>query len=224
MTILKYSIIVLYFCTSLIGIANGQKNVKSSIENESPKSLKFIEGIELKRNEVHSSSNSVVINQSNSLFIPISSIEEATSYTESVNSRQIKYAQLLNVEIESVKNLTLFNFIEEWWKTRYLFGGNSKSGIDCSAFSGLLERTVYGNNLPRMARDQYSVCDKIPFEEINQGDLVFFNTRGGVSHVGVYLANGYFVHASCNNGVFISSLNEGYYHKRFISAGRIKKQ
>ena len=75
-----------------------------------------------------------------------------------------------------------------------------------------------------MSRDQYNVCDKIPFEEINQGDLVFFNTRGGVSHVGVYLANGYFVHASCNNGVFISSLNEGYYHKRFISAGRIKKQ
>lgn len=224
MTILKFLIIVLCFCTSLVSVANGQKNMKSSIENESPKSLKFIEGIELKRNEVHSSSNSVVINQSNSLFIPISSIEEATSYTESVNSRQIKYAQLLNVEIESVKNLTLFNFIEEWWKTRYLFGGNSKSGIDCSAFSGLLERTVYGNNLPRMSRDQYNVCDKIPFEEINQGDLVFFNTRGGVSHVGVYLANGYFVHASCNNGVFISSLNEGYYHKRFISAGRIKKQ
>jgi hypothetical protein len=58
--------------------------------------------------------------------------------------------------------------------------------------------------------------------ELQEGELVFFNTRGGVSHVGVYLFNDYFVHASVKNGVTINNLNEAYYKKKYIGSGRVK--
>ncbi len=53
-----------------------------------------------------------------------------------------------------------------------------------------------------------------------EGDLVFFNTRGGVSHVGVYITNGYFVHSAASDGVMISNLEDSYFLRRFIGGGR----
>jgi lipoprotein Spr len=61
-------------------------------------------------------------------------------------------------------------------------------------------------------------------EDLQEGDLVFFNTRGGISHVGLYLGNNYFVHSSTSGGVTISSLTDDYYSKKFLSGGRVKKQ
>jgi lipoprotein Spr len=75
--------------------------------------------------------------------------------------------------------------------------------------------------MPRTAREQYKVCEKINKEDLVAGDLVFFNTRGGVSHVGVYLNNNCFVHSSSTDGVKISSLNEAFYTKKFIGGGRM---
>jgi len=143
---------------------------------------------------------------------------------ENISSLQFKYAQLLDRNVEFVKNISLFRFIDEWWGTRYRYGGSSKKGIDCSAFTGLLLGTVFAVKLPRTAREQYNESEKINKEDMLEGDLVFFNTRGGVSHVGVYLGDGYFVHASTNNGVMISRLDDPYYEKRFISGGRIPAQ
>ena len=74
--------------------------------------------------------------------------------------------------------------------------------------------------MPRTARQQYDATDHISKDELKEGDLVFFNTRGGVSHVGVYLENNYFVEAS-SHGVKISSLDDHYYAKRFICGGRV---
>ena len=142
------------------------------------------------------------------------------SATELCSALQFKYAQLLNREVESITDLSLFSFIENWWGTRYRFGGSTKKGIDCSSFTGLLINTVFGISLPRTARAQYAACTKVQRCEMAEGDLVFFNTRGGVSHVGVYLGDGYFTHSSCSNGVTISNLDEAYYSKRFIGAGR----
>ena len=82
---------------------------------------------------------------------------------------------------------------------------------------------VYGVNLDRTAREQFRQCEKIANEDLKEGDLVFFNTRGGVSHVGFYLGNNYFVHSSVHTGVTISSLTDDYYSKKFISGGRICK-
>jgi lipoprotein Spr len=87
-----------------------------------------------------------------------------------------------------------------------------------------VEKEIYNHDLPRNSRQQYRACEKISIADANEGDLVFFNTRGGVSHVGVYLTNGYFVHASTSSGVIISNLEENYYKDRFLSAGRVSTE
>ncbi|MEJ7611746.1 MAG: C40 family peptidase [Ferruginibacter sp.] len=140
--------------------------------------------------------------------------------TEFCSKIQFKYAQLLNRDVELLTNTSLFGFINEWWGTKYRFGGSTKKGIDCSSFTGLLMNKVFGASLPRTARQQFAACIKLTREEMTEGDLIFFNTRGGVSHVGLYLGDGYFAHSSCSAGVTINSLEESYYKKRFIAGGR----
>lgn len=148
-------------------------------------------------------------------------IEKSVAAIEKLNVLQIKYAMMIDVDIESLKNLNLLNFIEEWFGTRYKYGGETKRGIDCSALTGSLLMAVYGFIVPRTARQQYEASEKIKREELKEGDLVFFNTTGGVSHVGLYLENDYFVHASSSQGVTITSLNDPYFSKRYIGAGRV---
>ena len=75
----------------------------------------------------------------------------------------------------------------------------------------MLITTAFGLNLPRTSREQYAASQRVDKEDLREGDLVFFNTSGGVSHVGVYLINNKFVHASTSSGVMISDLNEDYY-------------
>ncbi len=148
-------------------------------------------------------------------------METKAAAIEKLNGLQIKYAMMINVDIESLKNLSLLSFIEDWIGTRYKYGGNTKRGIDCSALTGGLLMAVYGFGAPRTARQQYEASEKIKREDLKEGDLVFFNTTGGVSHVGLYLENDYFVHASSSQGVTITSLNDPYFAKRFIGAGRM---
>lgn len=191
---------------------------------------RFIEGIELRPGSeesyfVKKTSNSLSKTNPNSTAAYASSSQNQliTNFSENLekfSTLQFKYAQIMNVEVEYTSNLALYNFIDEWWATKYRFGGASKNGIDCSSLSGILHQTVFGNNLPRMAREQYQACEKISESDMKEGDLVFFNTSGGVSHVGVYLCGRYFVHSSTKLGVVISSLDEEYYKKRFIGAGR----
>ncbi len=141
--------------------------------------------------------------------------------TSPFNPLQFKYAILMDVAVEELTNIKLLEFMEEWYGTRYRFGGSGKDGIDCSAFSGYLMSAVFGVSLPRMAKEQYKFCQHVRRNNLEAGDLVFFHTtRKGVSHVGVYLGNNKFVHASVNYGVTISDMGEGYYHNRFVSGGR----
>ncbi len=106
---------------------------------------------------------------------------------------------------------------------RYHYGGTSRAGIDCSGFA----RAVYstqGIKLPRTSIEQSHVGKAVGQSELRQGDLVFFRTRGGsrVSHVGVYIGNGKFIHASSGKGqVTTSSLSDGYYSRRYAGARRI---
>lgn len=134
-----------------------------------------------------------------------------------------KYAAILRTEAQAITNTSLYALIDDWFGTRYRYGGTTKKGIDCSSLTGRLMKEVYNIVLPRTAREQYAVCNKISSESLEEGDLVFFNTRGGVSHVGFFLNNGYFVHASSSNGVTISHMDDSYYKSRFIGAGRINQ-
>ena len=119
------------------------------------------------------------------------------------------------------------SFIEDWYGTPYHYGGNSKEGIDCSGFASILMGTVYNiNNLPRSSQDQYDATSRVPVAELKEGDLVFFHTQKNdkhneITHVGVYLLNHKFIHASIS-GVMISDLSQGYYFHHFVGAGRVK--
>ncbi len=145
------------------------------------------------------------------------------SLIEKLSNIQYKYAMMLNVDIESLKNLSLFGSIDNWFGTRYRMGGTTKKGIDCSALTSSLLLAVYGFAVPRTARQQYQATEHIKIDDLKEGDLVFFNTHGGVSHVGLYLENHYFVHASLSQGVTISNLDDNYYSKRFICGGRVEQ-
>lgn len=158
--------------------------------------------------------------QSSTIEANTKSAEEVPSM-ESLSALQFKYAQLLDVEVETITNHSLFIAIEKWWGTRYRYGGATEKGIDCSAYAATIVHQVYGLVLARTAREQYANCIKLEKEQMQQGDLVFFNTRGSISHVGMYLGNGYFTHASTSIGVTISHLSETYWNKKFVGGGRL---
>ncbi|MEJ7681836.1 MAG: NlpC/P60 family protein [Segetibacter sp.] len=103
-----------------------------------------------------------------------------------------------------------------------LYGGSTRDCIDCSAFTQMMMQNVYNVNIPRTAREQYNSGKQINLEDLNEGDLVFFNTNGGqdITHVGIYLFNNKFVHAATSNGVMVSDLNDIYWKPRYRGAGR----
>lgn len=140
-----------------------------------------------------------------------------------ISAVQVKYSILLNTEVENLQNKELLEGVDVWYGTRYRMGGTTKKGIDCSAFVGAVYASVFGISLPRTARDQYKTAKRISRTELQEGDLLFFNTRGGISHVGIYLQNNKFIHASVSKGVTVDDLFEPYYIKRFVAAGRIEK-
>jgi len=141
---------------------------------------------------------------------------------EVASSLQLKYAILLNTEVENVSNTELLKKIDEWYGTKYCMGGTTSKCIDCSAFMQILFSSVYGVSIPRTAHEQYKATTRVSRTELKEGDMVFFNTRGGVSHVGFYLQNNKFVHAS-TGGVTISDLFDPYYLRRFVGVGRVEK-
>jgi cell wall-associated NlpC family hydrolase len=104
----------------------------------------------------------------------------------------------------------------------YRFGGNSLLGIDCSAYVQKVYNVI-GVSLPRSAREQFTEGDPVDKEELSIGDLVFFKTYASFpSHVGIYLGNSLFIHASSRSKkVTIDSLETPYYFKRFIGAKRV---
>jgi lipoprotein Spr len=144
-------------------------------------------------------------------------IEEATTL-------QFKYAIILGVNVESLKNNELLRFIENWYGVKYLYGGTTMKGIDCSAFTQVLLKNVYGIATDRVVGDQYNKCNKINRAELQIGDLLFFKhkDKSYLTHVAFYLGNNKFIHASVNKGITIDDLNSKYYSNIYYGAGRPK--
>jgi len=131
-----------------------------------------------------------------------------------------------NFETGTPKEKMLMEIIK-YLKVPYQYGGNSKSGIDCSAFTQSIYKKTLSVNLFRSAREQYKQGEVISnVKELRFGDLVFFNTRENVrpGHVGIYIGDNLFAHASTKKGVTISSITHSYYKNRFMSGRRIKPE
>jgi len=132
-----------------------------------------------------------------------------------------KYSEMMGVDKSAIQNGRLYAFIDIWMGTPYKFGGQDKDGIDCSGLAQLLEQEVYAINLPRSTSQQINVIKREYEEDLKEGDLVFFDFDGKkFSHVGVYLQNGYIVHASSTKGVIVVPLH-GSIYKYFSRAGEI---
>lgn len=109
-----------------------------------------------------------------------------------------------------------------WVGTQYIRGGISKRGVDCSGLTRLLYMSE-GVRLAHSAKLQYKIGQAVAPVALLPGDLVFFNTTGPISHVGMYIGNGKFLHAANpRRGVRVDSLDSGYYSKRFAGARRYK--
>jgi lipoprotein Spr len=145
------------------------------------------------------------------------------SDVEKANWLQLKYSLKMDVAVEEVANMPLFQKIDEWWGTPYCLGGNSKGCVDCSFFTMDVMQSIYKTSLKRTAAEQYEQSTKINWDQLKQGDLIFFKTEGRrtISHVGIYLTNNKFVHASTSQGVTISDLADPYWQRRLYSLGRV---
>ena len=117
-----------------------------------------------------------------------------------------------------ISDKKLAKIYQEWEGTGYLLGGSDKNGIDCSAFAQIAFSDVFGITLPRSTSEQQSIGKQIQKHELKQGDLVFFRKN---RHVGIYLGNNHFMHASTNEGVTISSLNDDYWLRAYTQSRRV---
>jgi cell wall-associated NlpC family hydrolase len=137
--------------------------------------------------------------------------------------RQYVSTDLNQINSRGLVRFNLVNFAKNFVNTPYVYGGSSPRGFDCSGFTRYIF-SKFGYLLPHRAFEQAKIGESVPKEELQPGDLVFFFTQRSkqVNHAGIYLEAGQFIHASSGSGtVRISSLNEGYYQKRYQGARRI---
>ncbi|WP_337261722.1 MULTISPECIES: bifunctional murein DD-endopeptidase/murein LD-carboxypeptidase [unclassified Serratia (in: enterobacteria)] len=126
-------------------------------------------------------------------------------------------AMVRNVDIKS----KIMDQYADWKGVRYRLGGDTKRGIDCSGFVQRTFREQFGMDLPRSTYEQEDMGKKIQRTKLRPGDLVLFRAGSTGRHVGIYLGNDKFVHASTSSGVTISSMNETYWDKRYREARRV---
>lgn len=132
---------------------------------------------------------------------------------------------LNNMDKDDDQNMPLYAEVSLWLGVPYRYGGTSKRGVDCSGFTYLVYKKVYRKTLLRSTSDLANMnMKKLSKSHLRTGDLVFFATtknKKQISHVGIYLKNGYFIHASTSRGVIVSHLEEEYYSKAWRKGGRI---
>jgi len=127
-----------------------------------------------------------------------------------------------NKAITPLDQSKIMRSISRYMGVPYLHGGAGSNGMDCSGYAMVVYKESVGRLLPRSAHEQLKAGTPVRFEELMFGDLVFFNTTGSSgSHVGIYLGDDLFAHASVSLGVTISSLESSYYKKRYDGARRV---
>lgn len=117
-------------------------------------------------------------------------------------------------------NKELMDFYNEWKGVKYKYGGDSKKGIDCSAFTQRIYKEKFDLNIPRTTRTQVKVGKHIKRSKLEMGDLVFFRTGKFDKHVGIYMGNGDFMHASIK-GIKFTKLDKPFYKRNYWTSRRV---
>ncbi|MDR2139591.1 MAG: C40 family peptidase [Tannerella sp.] len=144
----------------------------------------------------------------------------ASAWAERLSSK-------LDMRVTPRDNLQLYDMVAGWIGTPYRMGRSSRKGTDCSGFVSVVYKTVYGKELARTSAAMWRLnCRPVANPaNLREGNLVFFHTTKNAklpSHVGIYLKNRKFAHASTSRGVTVSSLDEPYYRNRWLSGGVVK--
>jgi lipoprotein Spr len=162
---------------------------------------------------------SVLAVQAQTKISPNSADDKNTDDQESLAKDYL--SQIMGVALSATSNMKLFHFVYDWIGTPYRFGGSSRKGIDCSAFTKELYSQVFNMDIQRNSRDIFSMVTPVGRDDLQEGDLVFFKIHSRrISHVGIYLGNNRFAHAS-SRGVAINSLDDAYYSRYFYRGGRM---
>ncbi|MFN3554388.1 MAG: C40 family peptidase [Bacteroidales bacterium] len=147
---------------------------------------------------------------------PASQRENANFYTE--------HSRLLGYTLNGNENPALIREVASWMGTPYRAGGTTRAGADCSGFVKMVYRAVYNIDLDRVTVHMAQNSSRVNKRNLREGDLVFFRINGRkISHVGIYLSNNKFIHASTSRGVMVNDLDEAYYSQRFAFGGRVRR-
>ena len=160
-------------------------------------------------------------------LVIIFSLSSCRTSAPSYNYKELARASIkLGIDIELNDNHQLYVETSDWIGVPYRWSGNNKHGIDCSGFTYAIYNKVYRKKLERSTNGQKEInCARVSKRNLREGDLVFFSSnesRKKVAHVGIYLKNDKFIHASTTRGVIVNDLNEEYYLRHWLSGGRVK--
>lgn len=211
--------LLLSTCTLLFCMNTGIAQNKKLASNENSKTKpKFIQGVVIENN--NSNTGGIPAKKNNTPNNTEASNTVADKNETTINKNDAQKEIIKGLE----NNMPLYAFIDDWYGIPYRFGGSTRKGIDCSAFTRELYKNVYSKQLLRTSAEQFNISDFIGNQsQLKEGDLVFFKIRSkNISHVGVYLSDGKFVHASRSKGIVISSLDDAYWSRYYVGGGRIK--
>ena len=162
--------------------------------------------------------------KSNNQFPPSSeALEESNENDRTVDlAAVVPSLDTLSIVNKAIDRHKVMDEILAMVGTPYAFSGTDSSGIDCSGFTAKIYANAVGRQLPHSTVDQYTASKAVQDKMRKFGDLLFFNTTGEIpSHVGIYLGENLFAHASVSSGVTVSSLESSYYKKRYLGARRV---
>ncbi len=142
----------------------------------------------------------------------------------SFSTNSLSNPNMENIQSDNELTNLLLNHYNEWKGVKYKYGGNSKKGIDCSAFIQKTYITKLNVEIPRTTYYQSRVGKSVAKINVKAGDLVFFKTGKNSRHVGIYLDDGKFMHVSKKKGVIISSLDNIYFKKHFWKIQRVLEE
>lgn len=183
--------------------------------NVEAKNLNIVSGLKVDK------AVAVKVDAKSDLSFDEKEIQEVIKNKDKVNkeSKEVKKAPAANPSIAA----KVINSAENKLGSTYVYGDTGKDGYDCSGLVYSIYNNELGISIPRSSVSQSTFGKQVSKSDLQEGDLVFFNTVGnGVSHVGIYVGDGKFIHASSGQGkVMTSSLDEGYYQERYVNATRV---